>query len=87
MLSFILILIAGVFFTGIIIRTKSIASGRKRAGNPAANQGCDPAFQKRSRLQPHYQFYFSDCANHLLFVGGNGYDGGSVRAGKRHHQF
>jgi formate hydrogenlyase subunit 4 len=32
MLSFILILIAGVFFTGIIIRTKSIASGRKGPG-------------------------------------------------------
>jgi formate hydrogenlyase subunit 4 len=32
MLSFILILIAGVFFTGVIIRTKSIASGRKGPG-------------------------------------------------------
>ena len=32
MLSFILILIAGAFFTGIIIRTKSIASGRKGPG-------------------------------------------------------
>lgn len=32
MLSFILILIAAVFFTGIIIRTKSIASGRKGPG-------------------------------------------------------
>ncbi len=29
MLSFILILIAAVFFTGIIVRTKSLASGRK----------------------------------------------------------
>ncbi len=29
MLSFVLILIAGIFFSGIIIRTKSIASGRK----------------------------------------------------------
>ncbi len=32
MLSFILILIAATFFTGIIIRTKSIASGRKGPG-------------------------------------------------------
>ncbi len=32
MLSFILILIAAIFFTGIIIRTKSIASGRKGPG-------------------------------------------------------
>ena len=32
MLSFILILIAGAFFTGIIIRTKSVASGRKGPG-------------------------------------------------------
>ena len=32
MLSFILILIAGFFFTGIIIRTKSIASGRRGPG-------------------------------------------------------
>ncbi|MFZ4463597.1 MAG: respiratory chain complex I subunit 1 family protein [Bacteroidales bacterium] len=32
MLSFILILIAGFFFTGVIIRTKSIASGRKGPG-------------------------------------------------------
>lgn len=32
MLSFILILIAGFFFTGIIIRTKSLASGRKGPG-------------------------------------------------------
>jgi formate hydrogenlyase subunit 4 len=29
MLSFILIIIAGLFFTGIVIRTKSIAAGRK----------------------------------------------------------
>jgi formate hydrogenlyase subunit 4 len=32
MLSFILILIASLFFTGIIIRTKSISSGRKGPG-------------------------------------------------------
>ncbi|MEI6696356.1 MAG: NADH-quinone oxidoreductase subunit H [Bacteroidota bacterium] len=32
MLSFILILIAAVFFTGIIVRTKSLASGRKGPG-------------------------------------------------------
>lgn len=32
MLSFLLILIAGIFFTGIIIRTKSLASGRKGPG-------------------------------------------------------
>jgi formate hydrogenlyase subunit 4 len=32
MLSFILILIAAIFFTGIIIRTKSIFSGRKGPG-------------------------------------------------------
>jgi len=32
MLSFALILVAGIFFTGIIIRTKSIASGRKGPG-------------------------------------------------------
>ncbi len=32
MLSFILILFAAIFFTGIIIRTKSIASGRKGPG-------------------------------------------------------
>ena len=32
MLSLILILIAGVFFTGIIIRVKSVASGRKGPG-------------------------------------------------------
>jgi formate hydrogenlyase subunit 4 len=32
MLSFILIIIAGIFFTGIVIRTKSIASGRKGPG-------------------------------------------------------
>ena len=32
MLSFILIIIASLFFTGIIIRTKSIASGRKGPG-------------------------------------------------------
>ena len=32
MLSVILIVIAGIFFTGIIIRTKSIASGRKGPG-------------------------------------------------------
>jgi formate hydrogenlyase subunit 4 len=32
MLSFALIVIAGIFFTGIIIRTKSIASGRKGPG-------------------------------------------------------
>ncbi len=32
MLSLILIIIAGIFFTGIIIRTKSIASGRKGPG-------------------------------------------------------
>lgn len=32
MLSFILILVAGFFFTGVIIRTKSISSGRKGPG-------------------------------------------------------
>lgn len=32
MLSFILMIIAGFFFTGVIIRTKSIASGRKGPG-------------------------------------------------------
>ncbi|MFA5419559.1 MAG: NADH-quinone oxidoreductase subunit H [Bacteroidales bacterium] len=32
MLSFVLILIASVFFTGIIVRTKSMASGRKGPG-------------------------------------------------------
>ena len=32
MLSIVLILIAGIFFTGVIIRTKSIASGRKGPG-------------------------------------------------------
>ena len=32
MLSIILIIISSVFFTGIIIRTKSIASGRKGPG-------------------------------------------------------
>ncbi|SDC58318.1 respiratory chain complex I subunit 1 family protein [Williamwhitmania taraxaci] len=32
MLSFVLIILAGIFFTGIIIRTKSIASGRKGPG-------------------------------------------------------
>jgi formate hydrogenlyase subunit 4 len=32
MLSFILIIIAGIFFTGIVIRTKSLASGRKGPG-------------------------------------------------------
>jgi formate hydrogenlyase subunit 4 len=32
MLSFILIIIAGIFFTGIVIRTKSMASGRKGPG-------------------------------------------------------
>lgn len=32
MLSFILIVVAAIFFTGIIIRTKSIASGRKGPG-------------------------------------------------------
>lgn len=32
MLSFLLIIIAAIFFTGIIIRTKSIASGRKGPG-------------------------------------------------------
>jgi formate hydrogenlyase subunit 4 len=32
MLSFILILIAAVFFTGIVVRTKSLASGRKGPG-------------------------------------------------------
>ncbi len=32
MLSIVLIIIAGVFFTGVIIRTKSIASGRKGPG-------------------------------------------------------
>ena len=32
MLSFIFIIIAATFFTGIIIRTKSIASGRKGPG-------------------------------------------------------
>ncbi|MEI7502400.1 MAG: NADH-quinone oxidoreductase subunit H, partial [Paludibacter sp.] len=32
MISFILIILAATFFTGIIIRTKSIASGRKGPG-------------------------------------------------------
>jgi formate hydrogenlyase subunit 4 len=32
MLSLILIIIAGIFFTGIVIRTKSLASGRKGPG-------------------------------------------------------
>lgn len=32
MLSFILMIIAGFFFTGVIIRTKSVASGRKGPG-------------------------------------------------------
>src|ERR1039457_2582829 len=32
MISFILIILASLFFTGIIIRTKSIASGRKGPG-------------------------------------------------------
>src|ERR1035438_7799270 len=32
MISFILIIVASIFFTGIIIRTKSITSGRKGPG-------------------------------------------------------
>src|SRR6266705_2566111 len=32
MISFILIILASIFFTGIIIRTKSITSGRKGPG-------------------------------------------------------
>ena len=32
MLSFVLIVLAGIFFTGVVIRTKSIASGRKGPG-------------------------------------------------------
>jgi formate hydrogenlyase subunit 4 len=58
MLSFILILIAALFFTGIVVRTKSLASGRKGPGIFQPLKDVARLFQKNSIYSHTTSFVF-----------------------------
>ena len=64
MIGFILILIAAFFFPGIILRTKSILSGRKGPGYLSARKRYQGVVDERKRFQQNHRYDLSDSACH-----------------------
>ncbi len=77
MLSILLILFTSVFFTGIILKTKSLTSGRIGPGLMQPVKDVIRLFRKGTIYSEYHKCYFQNITGNIFFNGTYGLSGDS----------